>query len=150
MSDGLEGLLARIDPARTLDETDRRADEAINSFRPECGAAIQNWDVFRYCLIRFLHHVEGCVLRLKQPCDIRVDFDWGRCCQVLMRVYGANGDKAAFEIARTGKDGGLWRVLRDFARAVSEQYADAEIAALVYTFWNGLSAEERLDRKSVV
>ena len=59
--------------------------------------------------------VEARILRLREPCPMSSDVAWGRCCQVLAHVYGRDGDKAAFEMARTGSEGGLWAVLRKFA-----------------------------------
>ena len=63
MSSKLDRVLDSIDPTRTLDEVGRRADEAINTFGP-APSQITAWDPFRTCLIRFIHHVEGRVLRL--------------------------------------------------------------------------------------
>ena len=143
MNSKLDRVLDSIDPRRTLGEVGRRADEAINSFGP-APSQITAWDPFRACLIRFMHHVEGRVLRLREPCAMGTDFDWGRCMQALTRAYGPNGEKTAFEMARTGNEGGLYGVLRRTAEAIGEQYAENEVSARVYHFWNGLSAEDKL------
>lgn len=142
MPSQLDRLLDYIHPTRTLDEVDQRADEAINAFTA-LAAQITEWDSFRVCLIRFLHHTDAQLLRLRRSCPMGTDFDWGRCCQVLLRAYGPNGEKAAFEMARTGNDGGLYAVLKTMARYMAEQYVDNEISAKVGFYWNRLSVEER-------
>ena len=73
-----------------------------------------------------------------------VDFDWGRCTQILMRAYGSNGEKAAFEMARTGNDGGLYAVLKKMANSMAEQYIENEVSAKVSFYWNGLTVDEML------
>jgi len=138
-------LLDSIDPRQTLEATERRVDDAINSF-PERRSQIAKWEEFRGYLIRFLRHVEVHVLRLRggHPCAMDVDFDWGRCSPALLHAFGANGEKAAFEMARTGNGGGLYSVLKRMARELAEQYSEAEIAAKVCHYWDGLSVGERL------
>jgi hypothetical protein len=139
----LDRLLESIHPSRTIEELNRRADDALNSFSVE-APQIEGWDRFRHCLIRFLHHAESRLLRLARPCPMGLDCAWGRCCHILMRAYGPNGEKTAFEMARTGNEGGLLVVLRKMAETMAEQFAQNEIEAKVGTYWNYRSVEEKL------
>jgi hypothetical protein len=143
MPSKLDRLLESLDPARTIEEVNRRADDALNSFMPE-AALIENWDRFRHCLIQLLHHAEGRLLRLGRSFPVGLDYDWGRCCLILVRAYGSNGEKTAFEMARTGNEGGLYAVLRKMVQTMAEQFAENEIAAKVSTYWNFLSVDGRL------
>ena len=145
MPSDLDRLLDSIDPRRTLQEAERRAGEAINSF-PEPRSQITRWEDFRGYLVQFLRHVEAHVLRLQggHACAMATGFDWARCSQALIQAYGPNGEKAAFEMARTGNGGGLYAVLKKMAEHLSEQFAETEIAARVSRFWDGLSAHEQL------
>jgi hypothetical protein len=143
MSSRLDRVLESIDPRRTLEEVERRTDDALNGFAP-ATSQISRWDEFRAYLVRFLHHVEGRVLRLSQPCPMGTDFDWGRCVQFLMRAYGGSGEKTAFELARTGNEGGLYGVLKKMAQIIGEHYAENEVSAKVLFYWNGLSVPEKL------
>jgi len=145
MRSRLDRLLDSIHPARTLDATSGRVDEAINTFTMDT-AVIADWEAFRVCLVRFLHHVETRVLGLRSETagDTKFDLHWARCRRLLMREYGLNGEKAAFEMARTGKEGGLYGVLRRIGRRMSGRFADTEIMARVETYWDALSAHEQL------
>jgi hypothetical protein len=67
-----------------------------------------------------------------------------RCVRALAQKYGSQGEKAAFEIARTGNEGGLYSVLKAVAAQMAEGYADNEISARVDRFWQEVSNEERL------
>ncbi|MCY2928051.1 MAG: hypothetical protein NTV86_00880 [Planctomycetota bacterium] len=143
MASKLDRLIESLHPTRTFDEVRRRADDALNTFN--VGASqMENWDRFRHCLIQFLHHAEIRLLRLSRSCPMGLDFDWGRCCHILMRVYGPNGEKAAFEMARTGNEGGLYAVLRTMAQTMADNYAQDEIEAKVNTYWSYLSVDEKL------
>ena len=124
----LDQLLARIRPEMTLDETSRRADEALNSFEP--GAAmIHHWEEFTACIGKFLAHVEAKMLRMGGPVHLDPSFHWCRCAQMLRNIYGPSGEKVAFEKARTGNEGGLYTVLKALALTVGEQCAENEIRA---------------------
>ncbi len=143
MESKLQRLLDSIDPARTLDLTAARADEAVNSFRSDTGI-ITDWGQFRRCLVRFMQHMECGILRLRSHIEASFEFHWGRCLRPLMRVFGPSGEKAAFEMARTGSEGGLYAVLKAIAGQLAEEYAENEISARVLNYWNGLSVEDQL------
>jgi hypothetical protein len=143
MATKLDELLASIHPVRTFQETAQRSDEALNSLGMD-RAQITDWEEFRQCVIRCLRHVETHVLRLPHgPPAMGVDFDWGRCCQILFKAYGSNGEKAAFEMARTGNEG-LYAVLKEIAKRVAESYAQNEVSARIAHYWNSLSVDEKL------
>lgn len=143
MSTKLERLLDSIDPAQTLAEVDARVDEAFNSY-PVCAARITEWEEFRACLVRFLHHIEARVLWLRTSPPVSLEFDWGRCTALLHVIYGRNGEKAAFELARTGAEDGLYGVLKALARQIARQYASNEIRGRIGIYWDGLTTDEQL------
>ena len=139
----LDQLLSSIDPERTTDQVARRIDEAINSFLPGPGQ-INRYDDFVTYVICFCRLVEATVLRLQggSP-NANPDLDRGRFMHVLSRAYGAQGLRTAFEMARTGNEGGLYAVLRKLGEVLAGQYAENEIAARVWSYWNGLSMAEK-------
>ena len=139
----LERLLEHLEPDRVLDVLAARTDEAINSFASP-SARITSWDGFRACMIRFVAHVERHALRLQSPYQIDPDFAWGRSVRMLMDKFGPSGEKAAFEMARTGNEGGLYAVFKAVAWRIAEQLAQNEISARVSEYLNGLSAQQRL------
>ncbi len=144
MSTKLERLLESIDPERVSNETARRADNSINSFYVDEGL-ITEWVKFQALMARFLCHVENAVLRLNPQRSVDFYIDWGRSCQLLVKEYGPNGEKAAFEISRTGNEGGLYSVLRAVARRLAEHYTQNETSAKISHYWNSLSADEMFD-----
>ncbi len=146
MSTKLEQLLESISHERTLDDVSRLTDDALNAL-PIRDAQITDWEAFRRALIQCMQHVEDSVLRRTPVGATRradLDFEWGRCCHVLTQLYGPNGEKAAFERARTGNEGGLRQVIRDFARRTAEDTAQNEIRAKVGNWWLELSVDEQL------
>lgn len=138
----LDILLASIDPDKVVEETFGRANNALNSFQKK-SAVIKNWDEFKCCMAMLLRHVESYVLKLSKTPDVSLDYWWSRCVRVLIQLYGINGEKAAFEMARTGNEGGLYAVIRAVAMKVAEEYSDAEIEARISDFWEKLSVEEK-------
>ena len=143
MRDELKELLDSIHPSRTLDQTAGRADEAINTFSAG-SSQITDWDEFRRCVIRFAKHVDSKILCTRRMPDMELDFAWWHYSKVLQIAYGQSGDKAAFEMARTGNEGGLYGVFRRFAETQAEQYAQNEIHGRISRVWEGLSATEKL------
>jgi len=137
----LDAFLATIDPERTLNAMTRRVDEALNSF-PYSRAVVTTWADFVETMEAFRWYVENVVLRLNPPRDVYPQTDWGDCAMILVELYGPNGEKAAMDMARTGKEGGLYAVLRAVARRMGEQYAQTEIKARVSGFWHSHTADE--------
>jgi len=143
MKTKLDRLLESIDPALTLDQVSARVDEALNSFQVQSGI-MEDWGEFRVVLTGFYRHVENAILKIPSFRSSYPDIDWGRCRQALIKQYGANGEKAAFEMARTGTEQGLYGVLKTIARRMADDYAGNEISARISNFWEGLSTDEKL------
>lgn len=143
MGSGLKELLDGIHPRRTLDQTAGRADEAINTFSAG-SSQITDWDEFRRCVLRFAKHVDRKILCVRRMPDMELDYAWGHYSKVLQKAYGPSGEKAAFEMVRTGTEGGLFGVFRQFAETQAKQYAQNEIHGRISRFWEGLSATEKL------
>jgi hypothetical protein len=141
MTTKLDRLLESIDPARTMDEVAARVDSAVNSFHLDTWV-IKHWDDFETLLARFFCHVENKILEINRP--VHPEMDLGRCIRLLIDEYGPQGEKAAFEMARTGVEGGLYAVLRTIAMRMTEKYAQNEISARIQQFWDELSIDEKL------
>jgi len=139
----LDRLLQELDPEHTIEQTFRRADRAINSF-PMRQGLITDWDAFTHCLAEFVVHVESYILDLSDPVRSSFDFEWGRATRILMKVYGRSGEKAAFEMARTGNEGGLYRVLKAVAMRIADELSKNEISGRVNDFWQSHTPEEVL------
>lgn len=147
MANDLGELLREIGPEQTIEETLNRVSEALNRF-PMKRAEIADWESFRGCMVEFVRHVESWALCLRRPVPASFDFCWGRAVGILNRIYGPNGEKAAFEMARTGCEGGLYAVLKAVATQIAEDVSRNEISARVGVFWNSHSAEELLEASS--
>jgi hypothetical protein len=147
MQTELDRLLAKISPERAIAETFNRANQAINTFRVK-SARIEDRGEFECCMGEFLRHIDHYVLRLCRPVEASSDSCWSLCARVLMKVYGPSGEKAAFEMSRTGSGGGLYAVLRAVAMHVAEEYAKREIQAKVNAYLDGLTVEKQLEASS--
>jgi len=139
----LDVLLESIDPTRTLDEVSSRVDNAMNSFHA-FTTTIQKWDDFKHLLTDFHWHVQKTILKSRLSRSPDPDIEWGRCFAILFKEYGPNGEKAAMEITRTGKEGGVYSVLRKIAKRMIEEYAGNEIRARISHYWYPLSTEQKL------
>ena len=143
MQTELDILLTSIDPDYTIVETYNRANEAINTFDIQV-AVVREWDTFRYYMAEFLRHLDVCILHLSRPSDASWEYYWSRCSQVLCKIYRSNGQKAAFEMARTGNESGFYGVLKAVAMRVAQDYSQNEIRAKVSTFLSRLSVDQRI------
>lgn len=147
MQTELDKLLGSISPEETIVKTFNLANQAIGTFHPRT-ALLENWNEFRYCMAEFLRHVDSYSLRLSRPIDVSSDYSWSLCARVLREVYGSSGEKAAFEMARTGNDGGLNAVLRSIAMHVAEDYIKMEIQAKVDAYLKNLTVDQQLAASS--
>lgn len=130
----LGGLIERIESV--IEETQADVDEAVNSF--SAPARVATWDEFHEVIARFYRHVENEVLRISMDCD--VSFDRSNADRVLAGVFGHA--RVAFDLARSGQEGGMFKVLRTLAQGMAEAYSEREIGARVADFLDGLSFDE--------
>lgn len=143
MATKLDELLISIDPRRTIEQTMAHADEALSSFPGP--ARIEHWDIFQECIASFLCHAETVILRLREPMHGHPEHYWSRGINHLHKMYGPNGEKAAFEMVRTGNEGGLYGVLKALAMEAAKDYDKNEILGRINEYWNNLSTDEKLD-----
>jgi len=139
----LDRLLDSIDPARTFDSVSADMDRAVNSFAMDHGT-IEDWDEYEKFLADFLRHLETVVLRMRPGAPDNREFYWTRCANILKKEFGPSGHKTAFEMVRTGKGGGLYRILKTLAEKMTETYAQNEISARVTDYLSRLSVDEQL------
>ena len=143
MSTKLDRLLEAIHPDITLRPIFDRAGTAVNSF-PFPDVIITQFDRFRYLLVRFSQHLDAKILRIESIPDMGVDFHWSRCYQILKQIYGVNGEKTAFDMVRTNKEGGLREVINKFTDTVVQNYDANEISAKISFYINNLSVTEKI------
>lgn len=144
MPTDLDRMLSSIEPGRTLDETAARADAALASFDfPD--ERVAEWYRYELCMADFFCHVENQVLRIRPPLEVNAWIHWGRSIEFLRAEYGTNGEQTAFDLIRTGAEGGLYAVLRTVAGRMAEWYADNEIKAKVTAYLNSLSPDETME-----
>ena len=140
----LEQLLAKIDPKLTLDKTSALADNAMNTFSFGSGQMTDRKE-FEDCLTDFFCHVDSNVLGVSKSFNSEHrDFQWGRCGILLSHIYGHNCENTAFDMARTGKSGGLYAVLKAIALKMAEEYAENQIGAVIDEYWKKLTLDERI------
>ena len=143
MATDLDRLLESIDSSRTTDKTSAEVDRAVNSF-PMNRKTIEKWDEYKNYLADFFRHVESVVLKLGDNAPVDREIYWSRCSRMLEKEFGPSGFKTAFERVRTGKDGGLYRILKSIAEKMVEKYAQNEISARISHYWNGLTVDEMM------
>ncbi len=140
----LDSLLALIDPVNSIYETERRVDDAMNSFNASSGS-ISDMDSFEDLLGIFYWHVESYILDVRNMVNPNPDYTKGVARNVITNIYGNGGMKTAFEIARTGVEGGLYQILKDFAKQRAQYYNNKGIGIRVNGFLNNLSFDEQLE-----
>ncbi|MEI8044595.1 MAG: hypothetical protein WCL11_24505 [Verrucomicrobiota bacterium] len=140
MSTRLERLLQNIVPVP--DRIDRYCDEALNNFAPP-PPLIEDWSQYCAFLARLHCHLECRALGIgARPPDSR--FDLSRCWALLKAKFGDSAPQAAFEIARTGAQGGVRQLLRTVARLYSRRYAENLISIAVEAYCSNRTTDELL------
>jgi hypothetical protein len=143
MGSRLDTLLASIHPDRTIEENERRANDALNSFTMP-GGTVPDWPVFRDCVTRFVCHAENVMLRPRHPLDVNPAMHFGKACRLLMKAFGPDGEKTAASMAIYGVEGGLYHVLKTLAQGLAKEFSGNTIGGRVSAYLNSLSVEEKL------
>jgi hypothetical protein len=143
MSTKLDRLLESIDPSCTLDRVSADVDRAVNSFIIG-RTTIEDWNEYEKFLADFCQYVETTVFKIGASVPEYREFYWSRCVNIINNEFGPSGPKTAFEMVRTGKEGGLYKILKIIANQMTEKYAQNEISARISNYWNHLTIDEQM------
>jgi len=143
MATKLENLLSKIDPSRTYDDVLARIDRAFNSF-PIPQGTITSYEDYENVMALYYRHIEKNTLRLGPGAPDDKKFYWGRCIKLIEKAYSPNGYHTAYTLSRTGKEGGLYQVLKKIADLMAEEYTQNQINTEIYMYWDSLSVDEKL------
>jgi len=139
----LDQLLESIHPHRTREVIHRRADEALAGFRIRANI-VSDAIVFHDIVCRFVGHLDNHLRLVPYHVELPADMRWRRAVELLRKTLGPHAELAAFDMARSGAEGGLYGVLRRLAREAVAEQADKEVAQRVDSFCQRLTAEEYL------
>jgi len=142
MATRLEELIESIDPSRTIDRVSAAVDDAFNSFRYD--NPIKSFDDYQNYMATFVFHVEAGVLRFGSNVPYNKDFWLARYSNLVTKGHGHDAWKMNYEKILTGKNGGLYQLLKDVAAMILEDRSGREISARVLRFWNSLTDDEKL------
>ena len=138
----LQRLLQSIDPEIVYRPVERNVNQALEGFPvPDVTPTPEKYEAL---LDRLVGHVDRLVFRCSAWRGDR-ETHLAAAWELLKKAYGANGRVAAFEIARTGVQGGARAVVRTVALGLAKQYAETEIKAKVDKYWRGLTVAEQLE-----
>lgn len=143
MATKLDAFLDTISSSEIIDKTQEAADKALTSFH-FCQGSIKSRDEFEQLMADFYCNVESHILGLKKTRSTNLSMDWQRCSDLLSKKYGMRGGKAAFDIAISGVEGGLYGLLKFVAESLANQFAENWVKCRVSAFWDDLSSKERI------
>lgn len=136
----LEGTLAKME--RALDELDAQVAFALDSMPPLPGV-ITDWNEYVRLVAAVLALVESAILNIDPPRVPDIDVESRRAWDFLKKAYGNRAPQVGFEIARTGKEGGVYGLIKTLADTVAQRYGSNQMGALVDMFWSKLTNEDR-------
>ena len=139
----LEELVASIDPSRLFDRVSDAVDSAFNSFGYD--NRIRSFEDYQKYMSEFVQHIEQTILRFKSNDPYDREFFWTRYSNLVNSAQGRDAWKLNYEKILTGKDGGLYQLLKDVAALVLQDRSKQQISNLVWAFWNNLSNDEKLE-----
>ena len=117
------------------------ADRAINAVN--VGGLVDSFKQFKNILIEVIVLVQKNVLKVQRPIEGAQDFYLDAAFRVLQKEYGPNGEKAAFEMSRTGKDGGVNAVIRSIAYGYTDVLFENETKAKVGIIFEQMSDNDK-------
>lgn len=144
MKSRLDKLLEDIDPVNIYDVVSSSVDAALNSFDVPKGI-IDDWNEYENILAKFYRHAENSILNIPDFSPANDSYDLAASIRLLNKEYGESGQKAGFELVRTGQRGGIYSVLNTIGRQLISEYADRWVYTKIHTFWNSLSNEEKFE-----
>jgi len=89
--------------------------------------SLTSYEEYENVLADFYRHIKKNVFNLgsSAPDDKKSYRD--RCLKFIEKAYSPNGYQTVYTIVRTGKEGGLYRVLKKIADLMAEEFAQKQI-----------------------
>lgn len=143
MGTRLENLIESIDPSQLFDRVSQAVDAAFNSFRYDYP--IKSFDDYQKCMSQFVQHIEQVVLGFRSSQDYDRSFFWTRYSNLVNGQHGRDAWKMNYEKIITGRDGGLYQLLKEVAGMVLKDRSKQQISNRIGPFWNSLSDTEKLN-----
>ena len=144
MSEKMDKLLAEITPEKTLDKYEARMWKVLNRY-PFPPGPFNDREAFEMEIARLEQHIMHSwadVVPKLEPSEIPILRDLG--VTRLLNCFGSDGHRVAFEMARTGIDGGFRAVAKAMADNAAHQFATNIIGCSVHEYWNSLTVKEQL------
>jgi len=117
------------------------ADRAVNE---ACaGDLIASFEEFKDILVGVIVLVQKYVLKARNPVEDGREFYLDAAFRVLRKKLGPSGLQAAMEMGKTGKDGGVYAVIKLVAYGYAETLFEAEAKSRVGIIWEKLSNDEK-------
>lgn len=117
------------------------ADRAINAVCVK--GPLGSFNEFKQILIEVILLIQNHVLKAQKTVEGAEEFYLGIAFRVLQKEYGPNGEKAAYEMSRTGKEGGINAVIRSLAYGYTDILFENEAKAKVAVIWEKLSNDQK-------
>lgn len=143
MSTKLERLLEAIHPSRNINIVESRINQALAAYYRSKNT-VNSWEEYQEVLAEFVRQARNIVLNAPSNAGGNVDINFGEALRHLQQDYPQNTPQTAFNIARTGAEGGVYQLLRVIARGMAEEYSQNGISASVSEYWNNLTVDEKL------
>ena len=119
------------------------ADCAVNEVAAG-GGTVDSFKQFEQIVIEVIELVHKYVLKVRKPVKGAEQHYLSTGFTVLQQKYGPHGEKAAYEMARTGKDGGINAVIRLLTYGYTATLFENEAKAKIGVLWQKLSPEQML------
>jgi hypothetical protein len=132
MKTRLDRLLENLEAI--LERNREQADKVINQF-PLAPVRIDDWQNFEFFLAGCVSHLESVVLNVTQRQTDR-EIHLARGHNLLKKIYGDSPMQTAFEIVRTGNEGGVYGLIQRVTHAYSQEYTENMIGMTVECYWN--------------
>jgi hypothetical protein len=117
------------------------ADRAINAVI--VSGLVASFEEFEKILVEVISLVQKYVLKVQRPVKGAREFYLDTAFRVLQKKHGPNGEKAAFEFSRTGKNGGVNAVIRSIAYGYTDVLFENESKARVGVLFEKLSHDQK-------
>ncbi|MBI4659760.1 MAG: hypothetical protein HY735_13045 [Verrucomicrobia bacterium] len=120
---------------------ERQIDERFNQFKMPASNRITDYVEFQEIVTRFFWQLYRPEVDIRAHWGEDHEFLGAQAFQLLQRAYGPSAMDRAFDLARSGAEGGTLEVLRKLAGLVQELFLENQAAGLVDRYWTVSSAE---------
>jgi len=128
-----------------MNDIEKSVDNVISNYQGY-NNTVENYEEYKQCLINFVGRLYGAILNTPDAFESASNrISYGLALDFLKSLYPENTEKTVFGIMHTGAEGGVYQILKNLGRVMTDQISKNAIKYYVGQYIGELNYDQRAE-----